>query len=57
MMTRLAFTVFICLGPQWLLVSAKDIEYTNKWVAEIHGGEEIAQRVARDLGYNYKGQV
>lgn len=57
MMTRLPFAVFVLFVPQWFLVSGNDIEYTNKWVAEIPAGEEVAQRVARDLGYNYKGQV
>lgn len=31
--------------------------FTNRWVAKIHGGEEAAKRVARNLGYIFKGQV
>lgn len=32
-------------------------EYTNTWVVEIKGGEEEAQRVAKDLGFTYSGKV
>lgn len=35
----------------------EDTEFTNTWVAEIHGGERIARRVARDHGYVYEGPV
>ncbi|XP_046677942.1 neuroendocrine convertase 1-like isoform X1 [Homalodisca vitripennis] len=35
----------------------REKEYTNMWIAEIHGGEHVARRVARDLGYNYGGQA
>lgn len=35
----------------------EDTEFTNTWVAEIHGGESIARRVARDHGYVYEGPV
>lgn len=46
----------------WSVASAQDMdskqsEYSNMWIAEIHGGEEVAQRVARDLGYTYSGKV
>lgn len=43
----------------WMMGWAQEAQddYTNEWIAKIHGGKEIAQRVARELGFLYKGQV
>lgn len=57
MITIRALVICLCFGPEWLLVIGENTKYTNLWVAEIHGGEEVAKRVARDMGYNYNGQV
>lgn len=40
-----------------VVADMEDTEFTNTWVAEIHGGESIARRVARDHGYVYEGPV
>lgn len=34
-----------------------DDEFTNEWAAEIAGGNDVARQVARDLGYDFHGQV
>lgn len=46
------------LAAVWLMMtSAEEREFSNTWVAEVHGGEEVAQRVARNHGYVYQGPV
>lgn len=32
-------------------------KYANVWIAEIEGGGGVAEMVARDLGYTYRGKV
>lgn len=54
MKTSLAAFILVFL---WSETMATDTEYTNMWLAEIHGGEEVAKRVARDFGYTYKSKV
>lgn len=31
--------------------------FHNEWVVEIHGGPNVAQLIAAELGYDYQGQV
>ncbi|XP_054286623.1 neuroendocrine convertase 1-like [Macrosteles quadrilineatus] len=38
-------------------MSTSATEFTNMWIAEVDGGEQVAQRVARDLGYTYGGKA
>lgn len=53
--------ISVSAGLIWWVVTVvadmEDTEFTNTWVAEIHGGESIARRVARDHGYVYEGPV
>lgn len=32
-------------------------QYTNQWVADIRGGDDVAKRIAGKLGFNFEGQV
>lgn len=56
---KLAACVYLCCCVDMGVTvdSGRDTEYTNTWLANIKGGEEVAQRVARELGFNFLGQV
>lgn len=32
-------------------------EFVNEWTVEVEGGEEVAQLVALELGYDFGGKV
>ena len=40
-----------------LYVVPRREEYSNQWVIKVPGGEEVAQQVADDHGYQFVGKV
>ncbi|CAH1797743.1 unnamed protein product [Owenia fusiformis] len=58
-MKILAYLTTILLLKYGVLTDAayNDEHFTNEWAVEIHGGPEVADIVARDLGYVNRGQI
>lgn len=52
----LLLTVFYC-GLLTYVPSVLSSSFTNEWAVDIPGGPDVAQAVARDLGYIYLGPV
>ena len=48
------FAVFVAF---YCSVAASELTYTNDWAVEIHGGPQMADRIARMRGFTNVGRV
>ena len=55
---QLYVVLFLCLlGIVWSNEGKEDRYFTNSWVLEINGGDEVADRIAKQHDFINMGQV